>query len=153
MTAGGSVTSFPPTGTSLDQLFPALERGYHAQQVIIQGIQLVDDIFVTQQRQQDHLSKLDASLANVSTFAPLLTKGTGEDPSVHSDTHKMRTVRPGSEQDPASDTPSPLAQGLQVFEDASQRSRQARQLGTQIMQKLRDLRKLMSKDPRIERAH
>jgi septation ring formation regulator EzrA len=105
--AGSSSSSLVLTGTSLDQLFPVLERGYHAQHVINQSIQIVDDIFVTQQRQQDHLSKLDAS----------------------------------------------LVQSRQLLEDASQRCQQARQLGTQIMQKLRDLRKLMSREPRVGRAH
>src|SRR5207249_4944489 len=102
VTGSATTTSLPTTGTSLDQLFPVLERGYYAQQVITRSVQLVDDIFVTQQRQQDHLSKLDASLANVSTLVPSLTKSTDEMPSVRNDTFKMRAVRPDAAEKSAS---------------------------------------------------
>jgi hypothetical protein len=152
--SGSSTSSLSPTGTSLDQLFPVLERGYHAQQVISQSVQLVDDIFVTQQRQQDHLSKLDASLANVSTLVPTLTKNADEIPALLGDTFKTRAVRVDAKGDlAASEASSPQAQSRQMLEEASQRCQQARQLGTQIMQKLRDLRKMMSREPRVGRAH
>ncbi len=116
--AHGDQLSTPrPTGTSLDQIIPVLERYYHTTRNLTQGQAYIDEMRTSLQLQQKQLARLDTLLAQYSSQAPSNTNDMLHD-LFNAETRKK------------------------PIEEAQQLSSQIQQIGTQCVQKIRTLSQL-----------
>lgn len=146
LASGGSLGPAFSTGTPLDRLIPVLERGYQAQHIMAQGVELVDELFSTQQDQQEHLSHLDSALTKIAASMPSYTKELESFSPGRNDASTGNIERPGSGQGRSANQSFSPMQDTRVLEDASQWCLLARQSGTHLLLRMRVLRQLLSVD-------
>ncbi len=124
--AHGDELSTPrPTGTSLDQLIPVLERYYHTTRNLTQGQTYIDEMRTSLQQQQKQLARLDALLAQFSSSS--------------STTSALEQLRNSQT------LPIPQSEiRRKPLEEARQLCNQIQQIGSQCAQKIRTLNQLFS---------
>jgi tetratricopeptide (TPR) repeat protein len=123
--AHGDELSTPrPTGTSLDQIIPVLERYYHTNRNLTQAQAYIEEMRSSLQQQQKQLARLDSLLAQYTTNTP------------HS-----------NELQSDSQTAQALLQSeirKKPLEEAQQLCNQVQQIGAQCVQKIRTLNQFFS---------